>query len=868
MMNGDIKQYVLKEEKEIRVTKQDCIALGDKVANELNLPNDKWAKKTRDEFCESIYYSCVREVTYNNEMGYKYLGHAIRGNLASWYANALSIHKNAPVEWQSRVEKDIIGLFKSKYEQRKDEQSLTESNKRNLKTIPEDAYDKLVDLDITMTTYDGEPFWIFYDWETLGDASDALEPGMQGDKYDDSIILQYVSDYGFADEWFVCAGLEEARTYLNAQYVNDYAIIDGEAYSGDFIREDNQAAKEYIHSLVNNPKHANTIVDDNTLIRLGFKKVNEEESYENGWYDRQDNPTEIYNKLKEEFGDDVEVVFSVSYSNPFTTGFDVWARGIDKAQGVYEVNEDVSNNVQSSNKFNCQCNSCNIKYPKLPLGKYGLIVCSQCGGKDIAPLPQNGSIVECPSCKNSYVLSQAKLRYNVPICNTCGDQLITKDDNVYKKCDHCGKFINIQKDKKCQVCGGEPILEGYSKYLQEYYGDEDELVNGYIVYKVDRTNTYFVMDGKGYYNEKEFAGKGYPTKKQAIDRANSLERGVATSLDEKFVNESNAKKDVPQSLWTDVCSNKLDKVRAYFEKHPNLINRRYNRFNMEHSLIMGALRNGNLEMVKLLKDLGETILDNEQSEYDNRLKEFEEYPQAIRSGSLDMLKEGLFDNEVMYKISLKCNDNLFQRVSFLSTKGDLDKAISRAKNYYQHNYSVYADDRQNKWVIEYILEDYVGVDVPKEYSKNNVVESYDDDDYYDDYEQAGIYGGDLTYCPLCDRRLVRDEDGDSYCPNCKDDAHSLSMKRRALDKGVDINESTKDNSGDELIKRATHIYTTKLNPNGNLDSPFDDEQEYIDALEDDLKVKEYAKHFIKEWEDSELEEAKEFIKILKEYHNL
>ena len=392
-----------------------------------------------------------------------------------------------------------------------------------------------------------------------------------------------------------------------------------------------------------------------------------------------------------------------------------------------------------------------------------------------------------------------------------------------------------------------------------------ELVNGYIVYKVDRTNTYFVMDGKGYYNEKEFAGKGYPTKEQAIERANSLEKGVATTtMDEKFsvVNESNIKKEVPQFLWTDVCSNKLDKVKTYFEKHPNLLNRRYNRFGNEHSLIMGALRNQNIEMVKLLQDLGETILDNEKKEYDFLMSS------NNTTNSNDELEEGLFDNEVMYKISIKCNDNPFQRVSFLSTKGDLDKAISRAKNYYQHNYSVYADDRQNKWVIEYILEDYVGVDVPKEYSKNNVVESYDDDDYYDDYEQAGIYGGDLTYCPLCDRRLVRDEDGDSYCPNCKDDAHSLSMKRRALDKGVDINESTKDNSGDELIKRATHIYTTKLNPNGNLDSPFDDEQEYIDALEDDLKVKEYAKHFIKEWEDSELEEAKEFIKILKEYHNL
>lgn len=53
---------------------------------------------------------------------------------------------------------------------------------------------------------------------------------------------------------------------------------------------------------------------------------------------------------------------------------------------------------------------------------------------------------------------------------------------------------------------------------------------------------------------------------------------------------------------------------------------------------------------------------------------------------------------------------------------------------------------------------------------------------YDDWEESGIYGGDLTYCPICDTRLKYDEDGDHYCPKCKKDAHSLSMKRRTLDK--------------------------------------------------------------------------------------
>jgi hypothetical protein len=63
-----------------------------------------------------------------------------------------------------------------------------------------------------------------------------------------------------------------------------------------------------------------------------------------------------------------------------------------------------------------------------------------------------------------------------------------------------------------------------------------------------------------------------------------------------------------------------------------------------------------------------------------------------------------------------------------------------------------------------------------EYADASTTESYDD------WEESGIYGGDLTYCPICDTRLKYDEDGDHYCPKCKKDAHSLSMKRRTIDK--------------------------------------------------------------------------------------
>ena len=58
----------------------------------------------------------------------------------------------------------------------------------------------------------------------------------------------------------------------------------------------------------------------------------------------------------------------------------------------------------------------------------------------------------------------------------------------------------------------------------------------------------------------------------------------------------------------------------------------------------------------------------------------------------------------------------------------------------------------------------------------------DSDDYMDDYEYSNTYGGDLTYCPVCNRKLSYDEDGDTYCDNCGESTWSLVQKRRELDK--------------------------------------------------------------------------------------
>lgn len=77
---------------------------------------------------------------------------------------------------------------------------------------------------------------------------------------------------------------------------------------------------------------------------------------------------------------------------------------------------------------------------------------------------------------------------------------------------------------------------------------------------------------------------------------------------------------VPEYIWQAVCSARpmdFRTIRKYFEKPSTEKNKRYNRFGIDHSLIMGAARNNNWEMVDLLKSYGETITADEEGEFEH-----------------------------------------------------------------------------------------------------------------------------------------------------------------------------------------------------------------------------------------------------------
>ena len=73
--------------------------------------------------------------------------------------------------------------------------------------------------------------------------------------------------------------------------------------------------------------------------------------------------------------------------------------------------------------------------------------------------------------------------------------------------------------------------EGWEFYddLEESVDSEDEIHNGYVVRKSDTSDNYFVYDNNGHVEDDEHKGQGYPTKEAAIERANSLEKGIAKS---------------------------------------------------------------------------------------------------------------------------------------------------------------------------------------------------------------------------------------------------------------------------------------------------------------------------------------------------
>lgn len=210
-----------------------------------------------------------------------------------------------------------------------------------------------------------------------------------------------------------------------------------------------------------------------------------------------------------------------------------------------------------------------------------------------------------------------------------------------------GDVVDYISNKTIRIVGCDP--EEYDEVASALYDElgleanipsgeegDDEITVLYESLKEDTkrdlyVNGKYVASSNKYKSNKDFANK---VKKDGKVTTPSVDGKVPAGLERysktveikpedkvrvrKSVKEDKEKK-ASETLWTNVCSNRINAVKKYFE-NGGKTNLRYNRFDKDNSLIMGALRNGNTEMVELLKSYGETILPSEKQEYKLEVK--------------------------------------------------------------------------------------------------------------------------------------------------------------------------------------------------------------------------------------------------------
>jgi len=229
---------------------------------------------------------------------------------------------DAYFEWEDSVTMVVVPGMKES----SNEQKINEAQEKIELTseIVNDLYDSGVDFQ-EAEDEDGKVFLIVYGWDTIKQMQQIIKPDFKPeDEYDTSVIdnLKDV-EWGFSDEWSRC---DECGKVIRTQpdsysFVPDYWVTDGEILCGDCVRGNH--AEEYVQSLINKERLANTILTDDNLEELGFIRI--ESDFESGWYDRNDSPKEILQTALDKHPNG-EFLFSISGQAQFATQFELWAR--------------------------------------------------------------------------------------------------------------------------------------------------------------------------------------------------------------------------------------------------------------------------------------------------------------------------------------------------------------------------------------------------------------------------------------------------------------------------------------------------------------------------------------------------------------
>lgn len=184
------------------------------------------------------------------------------------------------------------------------------------------------------TEYAEENFLIVDGWNSIEELNEWLNDNYgeileeetrysyNGDRYFTNWI-DYLTQkmWGFSDEYAICDDCGKAfKTSPDGYSPSPYWIGDGFIICEDCVK--NNYKEDYLESLLNNPKKANTILSEKELLELGYEKVSE---FENGWYGTCDDPEEILETAMRENPEN-DYLFSIKENQPFCVIFELWKK--------------------------------------------------------------------------------------------------------------------------------------------------------------------------------------------------------------------------------------------------------------------------------------------------------------------------------------------------------------------------------------------------------------------------------------------------------------------------------------------------------------------------------------------------------------
>lgn len=160
------------------------------------------------------------------------------------------------------------------------------------------------------------------------------------DRFDADNIFEIAMDlnscshflWGFADEYDICHICENVVSLHDYGRMPDYWIAREEGFlaCGDCVRSDEELREQYIEDITNNPQIADTLFQEDDLIKMGYHKCNKE--FEAGLREFQnDNPETILEQARELLNDD-EFVFRIDEMSPFDIHFSLYSRNSEDAE--------------------------------------------------------------------------------------------------------------------------------------------------------------------------------------------------------------------------------------------------------------------------------------------------------------------------------------------------------------------------------------------------------------------------------------------------------------------------------------------------------------------------------------------------------